>query len=435
MIYALSVFASAVLISLTAAYFSVVGLATMFPGSQASVIVMGLVLELGKLMSAVWLHQNWNKMGRIIRYYLLGAVLVLIGITSMGIFGYLSQAHIEHESIVGQERSKLEEIDQKVARLNDNIERQQRQILKIESSAVEKTQNNSAIIKTLQDRILQINTETAASIKTEEGVITTLDSGLSALDAARGIILEKGGFGTSSKLKVLAEEQLEERKKVKDSRSRALERIQSHREQAADQIAITRNKVDALQAQESPAEGSSGSGEEYYVLIEESHDKISTLKLERIGYEKKLKLIEAEVGPVKYIAAMIEDVGGSSLPVDKMIRVVIIALIFVFDPLAITLLIAATISINHYKKDSLPPDVLAIRNKLLDEIEEYIANGGLAEHFIERARNQGASIRVQPSGKGSPPSAPSSTPAKKKPPPTPTSSAQSVGVSWPNKVC
>jgi hypothetical protein len=69
-----------------------------------------------------------------------------------------------------------------------------------------------------------------------------------------------------------------------------------------------------------------------------------------------------------------------------MVRIIIIILIFVFDPLAVVLLIAASVSYKQYKEEELPPDVVAIRGKLLDEIEEYISNGGLVEHFIERVK-------------------------------------------------
>ena len=428
MIYALSVFASAVFISLTAAYFSVIGLATMFPGSATSVVVMGVALELGKLMGAVWLHQNWNLLGRVIRYYLLGAVFVLIGITSMGIFGYLSQAHIEHESIVGQERSRLEVISQKITRLDDNIDRQERYIDKIESKTTQKSENASVVIKTLQDRILQINNEAGESIKTEEGVIQNLDSRLTVLDEAKRVIIEKGGFGTSGKLKDLAAQQMSERESIKQSRGEALERIQSHRQEASAQLSAIREKIDSLQGQGAPAEENTDTLEGHYTAIDDFHEQISTLNLERIEYEKKIKLIEAEVGPVKYIAAMIEDVGGSSLPTDQMIRVVIIILIFVFDPLAIILLIASAISINHYKKKSLPPDVKAIRDHLLDEIEEYVANGGLVEHFIERARGDAPLVSV------SIPTVRAPSPA---PPPTPSPTPESAGdqeIHWPNAV-
>ena len=386
MIYAALVFISAVSISLTAAYFSVIGLAIMFPGSQVAVMFMGAVLEIGKLVGAVWLHQNWNTFGRIIRYYLLFAVLILMGITSMGIFGYLSKAHIEHQSLVGQERSKVEEIDQKITRLTDNIARQQRQVDKIESKDTEKNENTSTIIETLQNRISQLNQEATSNIAVEEGLVNKLDSRLSVLDEAKKLIVEKGGFGKSSKLKDLAEKQADEREEIKNSRTEALDRIKSHRDTLSTYLIDIRGRIDSLQAQPVSVEDNSTSAEKFYLAIEGYHDQISTLNLEKIKYEKQIMLIEAEVGPIKYIAAMIEDVGGSSLPTDKMIRVVIVIFIFVFDPLAVILLIASTVTYSSLKNKELPPDVKEIRHKLLDELEEYLEEGGIAEHFIERAK-------------------------------------------------
>jgi hypothetical protein len=386
MIYAALIFASAVSISLTAAYFSVVGLAIMFPGSQAAVMVMGAVLEIGKLVGAVWLHQNWNTFGRVIRYYLLFAVLILMGITSMGIFGYLSKAHIEHQSLVSQERIKVQEIDEKITRLTDNIARQQRQVNKIESKDTEKNENISTIIETLQNRIAQLNQESTSNIAVEEGLINKLDSYLSVLDEAKKLIAEKGGFGKSGKLKDLAEKQAGEREEIKNSRTETLDRIKSHRDTLSAHLIEMRGRIDSLQSQPASAEDNSTSAEKFYLAMEGCHDQISTLNLEKIQYEKQINLIEAEVGPIKYIAAVIEDVGGSSLSTDKMIRVVIIIFIFVFDPLAVILLIASTITYSSLKGKELPPDVKEIRYKLLDELEEYLEEGGIAEHFIERAK-------------------------------------------------
>ena len=387
MIYAISVFCSALFISLTAAYFSVLGLAAMFPGSQASVIVMGAVLEIGKLMGSVWLHKNWNEMGRIIRYYLLLAIFILIGITSMGIFGYLSKAHIEHQSIVGQEESAVEEVQQKIQRLSDGISRYEKKLASIQSVHSKGSEGSNEIIKTLKDRVLQVNSELSAAIKSEESIISKLDARISILNEARLSIEKSGGFGKTSKLKDLAEQQQEERGSIKTSRNQALDRINSRTELSATSINELRSRIDSLMQKSAPTIDRNTTEEDLlYKKIEEDHEAISLLNIEKIKYDKKIKLILAEVGPIKYIAAAIEDVGGDSISIEKMIRWVIIILIFVFDPLAIILLIAATISFEIHKKEELPPDVKAIRNKLLDEIEEYVANGGLIEHFIERAQ-------------------------------------------------
>jgi len=107
MLWVVVISLSAIAISLTAAYFSIVGLATMFPGSAEAIIIMGAVLEVGKLVAAVWLHKNWGSAFKFIRNYLLIAVVVLSGITSMGIFGFLSKSHIEQESGSHQHVAKL----------------------------------------------------------------------------------------------------------------------------------------------------------------------------------------------------------------------------------------------------------------------------------------------------------------------------------------
>jgi hypothetical protein len=88
-------FASAITLSAVAAYYSVIGLAQIFPGSYWPIIIMGSVLEISKLITVSWLYNNWNDTVRIMRYYFLIAVILLMLITSMGIFGYLSKAHLD----------------------------------------------------------------------------------------------------------------------------------------------------------------------------------------------------------------------------------------------------------------------------------------------------------------------------------------------------
>ena len=95
MIQVLLPFASAIALSAVAAYYSVIGLAQIFPGSYWPIIIMGSVLEISKLVTVSWLYNNWNDTVRIMRYYFLIAIILLMLITSMGIFGYLSKAHLD----------------------------------------------------------------------------------------------------------------------------------------------------------------------------------------------------------------------------------------------------------------------------------------------------------------------------------------------------
>ena len=128
MFFAALTFLSAVSISLTAAYFSVIGLATMFPGSKEAIIIMGGVLEVGKLIASVWLHHNWNDSFKFLKRYLLFSVVVLSLITSMGIFGFLSRSHVEHHASIKKEQAIISQIDQKISREQDFITRKKEQL-------------------------------------------------------------------------------------------------------------------------------------------------------------------------------------------------------------------------------------------------------------------------------------------------------------------
>ena len=111
MIQVLLPFLSALGLSGIAAYYSVIGLAQIFPGSYWPIIIMGSVLEISKLVTVSWLYNNWDVTVRIMRYYLLSAIILLMLITSMGIFGYLSKAHLDTNIIVGANNVQLKTLD------------------------------------------------------------------------------------------------------------------------------------------------------------------------------------------------------------------------------------------------------------------------------------------------------------------------------------
>ena len=127
MIQVLLPFLTAIGLSGIAAYYSVIGLAQIFPGSYWPIIVMGSVLEVSKLVTVSWLYNNWNDTVRIMRYYFLAAIILLMLITSMGIFGYLSKAHLDTNIIVGANSVQLKTLDtqEKIAkeRLNYLLQR------------------------------------------------------------------------------------------------------------------------------------------------------------------------------------------------------------------------------------------------------------------------------------------------------------------------
>ena len=111
-------FLTAIALSAIAAFYSVIGLAQIFPGSFWPIVIMGSVLEVAKLVTVSWLYNNWNNTVRIMRYYFLSAIILLMLITSMGIFGYLSRAHIESNIVVGANSVQLRtlETQEKIAK-------------------------------------------------------------------------------------------------------------------------------------------------------------------------------------------------------------------------------------------------------------------------------------------------------------------------------
>jgi len=127
MIQVLLPFASAIALSVVAAYYSVIGLAQIFPGSYWPIIIMGSVLEISKLVTVSWLYNNWNDTVRIMRYYFLIAIVLLMLITSMGIFGYLSKAHLDTNVNINANSVQLKtlEAQEKIAkeRLNYLLQR------------------------------------------------------------------------------------------------------------------------------------------------------------------------------------------------------------------------------------------------------------------------------------------------------------------------
>ena len=114
---------SALSISAVAIFYSIAGLAAIFAGAAIPIMIMGSVLEVGKLVTASWLYQNWTKAPRFLKYYLAIAVFVLMFITSMGIFGFLSKAHVEQTAPSSLIINKIEQIDDRIDRENNKIGR------------------------------------------------------------------------------------------------------------------------------------------------------------------------------------------------------------------------------------------------------------------------------------------------------------------------
>ena len=244
MILALITLGIALSISAVAAYYSIVGLMAIFSASAASIAIMGIVLEVGKLITASWLYQNWKTVPKLLKYYLTTAVVVLMFITSMGIFGYLSKSHIDAGT-------GTDELYIKVERLENRIESEKKNIVRAEKQ-------------------------------------------LEQLDNALDRYVE---LGAVSKGLNKREEQEDERNSLTD-------------------------------------------------LVNKSQQQIDVYLDTKSEYDLQIKSFEVEVGPLKYISALIY--GDDALNfLDNAVRIVILILVFVFDPLAVLLVIAANISIRE----------------------------------------------------------------------------------------
>ena len=125
---------TALTISGVAIYYSIAGLVAIFAAAAIPIMVMGGALEIGKLVTAVWLHRYWKRTVWWLKYYLALAVLVLMFITSMGIFGFLSKAHIEQTSASQESVEQVQRIETELARLDSIIVRAEEKINKAENS-------------------------------------------------------------------------------------------------------------------------------------------------------------------------------------------------------------------------------------------------------------------------------------------------------------
>ena len=240
-------FLSAISISVIAAGYSIIGLATLFAGAVIPIIAMGSALEVGKLVAASWLYHNWNSdVPRLLKGYLFGAIIILVFITSMGIFGFLSKAHLDQ---------------------------------------VKPSSSNNIKIELLNNQI-----------KSQQLIIDRSQKTLTLLDKALEVYIDKE-FVTRG---------LKERKKQEPERL------------------------------------------ELNTAIKEASNEIGKLSEEKGILSLEQNKIEAEVGPIKYVAELIYGENAEN-NFDSAVRIVILILIFVFDPLAVLLLIAANISLRQWR--------------------------------------------------------------------------------------
>ena len=367
-------FLSALTISAVAIYYSVAGLAAIFAAAVIPIIIMGVSLEVGKLVTAVWLHRNWNRAVWWLKTYLAIAVVVLMFITSMGIFGYLSKAHIEQTSMSKEQVALITSLDDKLARSEAKIDRWTNEMDRllggedirvdnlIDREQVELDKIN-ALIKAEKD---DIRKDFDKQIELQNKRIEQARERKEAdIQAAKDRF--EGSFGGGAKFDKAVEEAKANELSVASSAQREIRNINSQLNDAlakvdakyAGDIKAIQDRIQDLRSQaNAKTEDLDARIEELEKFIDKEQVIIDGVREEKFNYEKTYRQLEAEVGPIKYIAEFIYGENANEDLLEQAVRWVIIIIIFVFDPLAVLLLIASQYTFQYVREDKgprLPP--------------------------------------------------------------------------------
>ena len=262
----LIVLLTALAISTVSAWYSIIGLTSIFAAASAwwSIVIMGSVLEVGKVVSTIWLRKNWRTKSKWVRNYLIVAVFGLMFVTSMGIFGFLSKAHIDQNAPTGDKTAQVSLIEEK--------------------------------------------------IKTEQETIASSRAGLKQLDAAVNETI------------------------ARTTDDKGTERAITIRRQQAKERSTLSKEIDTAQK------------------------KITALQEQKAPLASEVRKMEAEVGPIKYIAALIYGDHPDQSILEAAVRWVIILIVVVFDPLALALILAANTSMAE-RKEELQPKKLTLEEE------------------------------------------------------------------------
>ena len=510
----------ALIISGVAAYYSIIGLVAIFAAAAIPIIIMGAALEVGKLTTAVWLHLNWQKAKFFMKTYLVFALVLLMFITSMGIFGFLSKAHIEQTAASTESVVQVKRIVTEIARLSGNIERSEQKIIKAENSGGKANASVQAQIDTEQKRIDDTYSRIQPAIEEQNAIIESarnndstkvepylvqlkgLDDELKRLDnqakeyeiALKQVgkdtssidaqvkpyatqidqintdietlqrlsksgskaeikqfqqtigIKSDGIFGTDT-AKATNEWKDKQQKRI-DKLSATITQLRKEAEQKLNQerdrlrgliadargsksLAVKQRKIEVLKvidqvrAQESPAIKSArdevarirasadnqikasqdliqklrnslkvGVDTDVDTLIDAeqkriklANEEIDKLTSEKYALEAETRKLEAEVGPVKYIAEFVYGETADNNMLEEAVRWVILILVLVFDPLAVVLVIAGLTLIEQNTKKRPRPSEETVE-QAVDQIEPTVDEGKSSKEITEETVEQ-----------------------------------------------
>ena len=248
MFIALLTLISALSISGVAIFYSVIGLATIFPGAFVPVVIMGSVLEVGKLIAASWLYRNWKQTRFILKTYLTVAVVVLSIITSMGIFGFLSKAHLEQNLASENLTQRIEIINSKIESEETYIKRQTAIIERAEKSLSRTTTTNDEAIGIEKENLKAVEDKFKTLLAVETKNIETLSNRMMVLDKDVSDVLtaNKSFFNEEKAAKQLKESQKEERADINIKISESQSRIAQLKQDYANDTAVIQKRIEKL---------------------------------------------------------------------------------------------------------------------------------------------------------------------------------------------
>jgi hypothetical protein len=310
---------------------------------------MGGVLEVGKLVTASWLYRNWQFTRWLLRTYLTIAVVILSLITSMGIFGFLSKAHLEQNLAEDTVTQRIEIITNKIASEETYIERQKDTITRAENTLGRVTDSNTGALDIEIQGLKDAEDKFKTLLAVETNTVKDLNARLRTLDKDVSDVLtaNKQFFNEERAAAELKASQKEERDQIAKDIADAQARIQILKDDYAQSTNNIQQRIDSLR--QSNVTDNSGVNAEITKAeanILAAQNRIDDLILEREPLQSQMLKLEAEVGPVKYIAALAVDFGWTdSVNTSEAVRWVILIIIVVFDPLAVLLLIAANQSL------------------------------------------------------------------------------------------
>ena len=363
---------SALSISGVAIFYSVIGLATIFPGAFVPVVIMGGVLEVGKLITASWLYRNWRFTPFMLRTYLTTAVIILSLITSMGIFGFLSKAHLEQNLASDTLIQRIQILNDKIDSEKNSIARQNAVIDRLESSIDRTSGTADGDIEVQQQIIADANQNLKTLLTVETNTVRDLNDRLTVLDKNVSDVLTttKSFFNEEKAAADLKASQKEEREliavNIKEAQVRIAELKADHKAETAQAKSIIAKMREGSQDNKSTYTADIDTAEQ---KIFDAQGRIDTFIVEKQPLEKEMLTLEAEIGPVKYIAALAVDWGWTEkVETSKAVRWVILMLIVVFDPLAVLLLIAANQSLmRRFPPEKPKPQTIVDLEKPDDE--------------------------------------------------------------------